>query len=102
MSRRIFSVLAISSCIDMILHVRDEKTDELARELASRRGISLTEAVREALEVAVAKERAKESLWERTADLRELVASYPLTGQAADKAFYDSLYDEDPADGHGG
>ncbi len=86
----------------MILHVRDEKADELARELAGRRGISLTEAVREALEAAVARERVKESLWERTADLRKTVASYPFTGHVADKAFYDSLYNEGPTDGHGG
>lgn len=86
----------------MILHVRDEKADELARELANRRGVSLTEAVREALEAAVAKERARETLWERTADLRAAVALYPLTGQVADKAFYDSLYDEGPTDEHGG
>jgi antitoxin VapB len=86
----------------MILHLRDEETDRLARELAGRRGISLTEAVREALEVAVAKERSGESLWMRTADLRALVESYPLTGDVADKAFFDSLYDEDDDHEHGG
>ena len=86
----------------MILHVRDEKTDELARELAGRRGISLTEAVREALETALAQERARDSLWKRTADLRGQVASYPVTGEAVDKAFYDSLYDEGTIDEHGG
>jgi antitoxin VapB len=86
----------------MILHVRDEKTDELARELAARRGVSLTEAVKEALAAAVERERSRESLWERTADLREAMASYPITGKVADKAFYDSLYDEDSNDEHGG
>jgi antitoxin VapB len=86
----------------MILHVRDEKTDELARELAGRRGISLTEAVREALETAVAQERARESLWQRTADLRAQVASFAATGETVDKAFYDSLYDESAVDEHGG
>jgi antitoxin VapB len=98
----ILVVLTIKDCVDMVLHVRDEKTDELARELAGLRGLSLTEAVREALESAVALERARDSLWKRTADLREQVASFPATGEVVDKAFYDSLYDEGAIDEHGG
>jgi len=79
----------------MILHVRDEETDRLVRALASRRGISITEAVREAVEEALAAEDSKQSLWERTADLRARVSAYPLTGKAADKQFYDGLWEED-------
>lgn len=75
----------------MILHVRDEKTDALVRALASKRGISLTEAVREAVEEALARDEQGLSLWERTADLRERIESYPLTGNSADKRFFDSL-----------
>jgi antitoxin VapB len=75
----------------MVLHVRDEQVDALARELARRRGVSITEAVREAISEALAHEDGKSSLWARTADIRAKVAAFPRTGLAADKAFYDSL-----------
>ena len=75
----------------MVLHVRDAKTDALARELARKKGVSITEAVREAIELALAAENTRRSLWDRTADLRSKVVSYPLTGLVADKAFFDSL-----------
>lgn len=75
----------------MVLHVRDEIVDGLVRELARRRGISLTEAVREAVSEALASDDRKQSLWELTADIRARVASLPRTGLLADKVFYDSL-----------
>jgi antitoxin VapB len=75
----------------MVLHVRDAETDALARELARRRGISITDAIREAVAEALAAEDRRSSLWERTADLRARLNSYPLTGLVADKRFYDSL-----------
>ncbi|MBE0694601.1 MAG: type II toxin-antitoxin system VapB family antitoxin [Aquamicrobium sp.] len=75
----------------MVLHVRDEKTDALVRALAHKRGISLTEAVREAVEEALARDEQRASLWDRTADLRAKLESYPLTGKSADKRFFDSL-----------
>jgi antitoxin VapB len=79
----------------MILHVRDVDTDRLVRELADRRGISITEAIKEAVGEALAAENAKTSLWERTADLRARVEAYPLTGEIVDKRFYDSLWDQE-------
>lgn len=76
----------------MILHVRDVETDELVRQLARNRGISITEAIREAVEQALAiDERQRLPLWERMADLRSKMESYPLTGEPVDKSFYDSL-----------
>jgi antitoxin VapB len=76
----------------MILHVRDVETDELVRRLARSRGISITDAIREAVEQALeADERASSDLWDRTADLRVKIESYPLTGEKADKSFYDML-----------
>ncbi|MEX0407220.1 type II toxin-antitoxin system VapB family antitoxin [Aquibium sp. LZ166] len=78
----------------MILHVRDAETDALVRELARRRGISITDAVREAVEEALSREEAPSSLWDRTADIRERIASYPSTGETADKVFYDTLWEE--------
>src|SRR4051812_27567677 len=93
------SVLASGRCTIMVLHVRDEAVDRLARELARKRGISITDAVREALEEAMRGGRTKPSIWDRTADLRAKVASFPMTGSVADKAFYDSLYDEEGVGG---
>lgn len=75
----------------MVLHVKDEDTDRLARELAQRRGISITDAIREAVEEALNAHAAKDSLWDRTGDLRAKVSAYPVTGLTVDKAFYDSL-----------
>jgi antitoxin VapB len=79
----------------MALHIRDPKTDELVRRLAKRKGVGITEAVREAAERELAREEERLSLWERTADLRAEIASWPKTGLRADKAFYDSLTDEE-------
>ena len=79
----------------MAIHVRDPRTDEVVRKLAQKRGIGLTEAIREAVEEALEREDQKLSLWERTAGIRARVASYPKTGLEADKAFYDSLSGED-------
>jgi antitoxin VapB len=41
----------------MALHIRDDRAAQLARELAGRRGVTMTEAVIEALEGALARER---------------------------------------------
>lgn len=79
----------------MVLHVRDEETDRLVRDLANRRGIGITEAIREAVEEALAAEAGKKPLWDRTADLRVKVSAFPLTGKAADKQFFDDLWGEE-------
>jgi len=75
----------------MVIHVRDDKTDALVRELARKRGISLTDAVREAVSEALAAEKRRTALWNRTADIRAKMAAFPRTGKMADKAFFDSL-----------
>ena len=51
----------------MALHIRGERAAKLARRLADRRGISMTEAVIEALEAALA--RGERSLPERLAEI---------------------------------
>jgi antitoxin VapB len=79
----------------MAFHVRDPKTDAVVRELAKRKRVGITEAVREAAEHELERENKKLSLWERTADLRAEVAAWPTTGLKADKAFFDSLSDEE-------
>ncbi len=77
----------------MPFHVRDEETTTLVRELARKRGCGLTEAVKQAVTAEL--ERSKPSPREVLTALQKELASYPSTGLKADKAFYDSLNDED-------
>ena len=79
----------------MAIHVRDPETDALVRKLAERKGIGITETIREAVSNELGREEQKLSLWERTADIRAEIASWPSTGLKADKAFFDSLSGED-------
>ena len=76
----------------MAFHVRDPETDTLVRKLAEKRGIGLTEAIRQAVANELERDEKELSLWERTADLRARVASWPDTGKKADKAFFDDLW----------
>ncbi len=88
----------------MPLNIRNEEVNRLAGELAARKGVSKTKAVKlalvQALEEPVAARSGKVSEAEkarRIAAIREIqreIASYPSTGLEADKAFYDSLNDE--------
>lgn len=79
----------------MALHIRDERTDALVRELASRRGVGLTEAVREAVENELTRERSKLSLRERVQPLLDELDAIPKTDFVPDKAFYDSLWGQE-------
>lgn len=77
------------------LYVKDEETNALAARLAQRRGISKTAAVKLALQHELDRDAAALPLRERLRIWRE---EHPLgepTGLKADKAFYDSLNDED-------
>jgi antitoxin VapB len=77
----------------MGIFIKDPATDKAVRRLAKRRGVSLTEAIR----TAVLKDLGETSAADEDAQLAELhkkLAAYPDTGLKADKAFYDSLYEE--------
>lgn len=76
----------------MAFHVRDPKTDAVVRKLAQRKGVGITEAVRQAAENELEREDSKLSLWDRTADIRAEIASWPDTGLKADKAFFDEMW----------
>lgn len=80
----------------MPLNIRSEEVNRLADKLASLVRVSKTEAVRMAL--ANELERREQSLaefLERIRPIQDKLASYPKTGLEADKAFYDSLYDDE-------
>jgi antitoxin VapB len=74
----------------MALHIRDERVDRLVRQLASERGVGLTEAVG----LAVENELKSRSVIDRVRRIQDRIAALPKTGLKADKAFYDSLNDE--------
>lgn len=76
----------------MAFHIRDPRTDKAVRELAARKGVSMTEAVREAVEGELSKlDEDKRPLRERIRDIQERVAAHGKTGLKADKAFFDWL-----------
>ena len=77
----------------MGIFIKDLETDKAVRKLAKLRGISLTEAIR----CAVTRELEfclQGNEVEELKKLQEKFASYPSTGLTADKAFYDSLYED--------
>jgi antitoxin VapB len=80
----------------MAFHVRDPRTDELVRELARKRGVGITEAIREAVEEALESEEVRskpqKSLRERLQPLLDRMDRLPRTGLAADKEFFDELW----------
>ena len=80
----------------MALHIKNPKTDALAREVAAIKKIGLTEAVHMALEHELAREKAKPSLVEIGVQFcRDLRArGNPAKGKRSDRAFCDSLYDD--------
>ena len=77
------------------LYVKDEEANALATRLAQRRGISKTAAVKMALESELARQEDLLPLRERLKAWRKAQPLGAPTGLDADKAFYDSLNDED-------
>jgi antitoxin VapB len=81
----------------MALNLRNRETERLVREYARRRGLGLTEAVHEAVEVAMrndgtAARTPGDALLERLQPLFDRLDRYPRTGEKADKAFFDDLW----------
>lgn len=67
----------------MAIHISNPEVDALVRELARRRGVSISAAVKQAAESALRLARIRE--------IQEKIARYPDTGLKADKAFFDEL-----------
>jgi antitoxin VapB len=76
------------------LNIRNEEVNQLAAKLAKSRGVTKTDAVRLALENELRRLASDVPLRERLRPIQERVVAREPTGLAADKAFYDSLYDE--------
>lgn len=75
----------------MAFHIRDPEADRAVRELAARKGLSLTDAVKQAVQNELLQMDQNVPFLERIRDLQQRVAAYPKTGLKADKAFYDEL-----------
>ncbi len=78
----------------MGLNIRDPEVDELATRLASLKGVTKTQAVKEALRRELELSERKAPLWERLQPLLDEIASRPDTGVVIDKAFFDDLSGE--------
>lgn len=75
----------------MGLNIRSEEVNRLATELAERRKVTKTEAVRLALVNELGRRGEEKSLRERLGPVLERVGTYQRTGLAADKAFFDEI-----------
>ena len=76
----------------MAFHVKDPRTDRAVRRLASLKGTSITETIRDAVERIYEADREKVPLIERLKPIQDRVAALSRQGgQPADKAFYDDL-----------
>lgn len=75
----------------MSFHVRDPKTDAMVRELARKRGIGLTEAIKQAVEAELRQADSEPDFMQQVRRIQDEIASHGRTGLVADKAFFDDL-----------
>ena len=75
----------------MSFHVRDPKTDAMVRELARKRGIGLTEAIKQAVEAELRQADSDPDFMQQVRRIQDEIASHGRTGLVADKAFFDDL-----------
>lgn len=78
----------------MTIYIKDPKTDKAVRKLAKMRGISLTEAIHVAVQKELEAEQATDIDEAAVDAIIAKVAAWPKTGLKADKAFFDSLYED--------
>ncbi len=80
----------------MAFHIRDQATDGAVRRLAKLTGKTLTDTIRDSVEQAYERERARVPLVQR---LKPIQAAFSKLSQPgglpADKAFFDDLSGED-------
>lgn len=78
----------------MPLNIRSEEVNRLAEKLASRAGVSKTEAVRIALVNELERRQSSSTLVERIKPIQDAFAALPKSGLKADKAFFDAMNGE--------
>ncbi len=79
----------------MALNIRDPEVDELATQLARQKGVTKTQAVKEALRRELERVDRSTPLLEKLRPLIDEISKWPDTGIVTDKAFYDDLSGED-------
>lgn len=86
----------------MALNIRNKDAERVVRQLAKKRGVSLTEAVYDAALRQLQQPQPtspirtpRSGLRERIKAIQDDFSRFPKTGLKADKAFYDSLSDEE-------
>lgn len=81
----------------MTVLIKNRETDALIRRVAKLKGVGLTEAVHKALENELKREGEGQSLVERSRAFtqRLMERARPDLGKPVDKAFIDSLYEDD-------
>ena len=77
------------------LYVKDQEAERLATELANKRGLTKTAAVKLALVNELAKDEPKRSVHEIVEELWRTSTFRHDPTVVIDKAFYDSLNDEE-------
>jgi antitoxin VapB len=77
------------------LYVKDEEAFRLAKELAERRGLTKAAAVKLALTNELSRDAPKRSVHEIAAELRRTSRYTYDPNVVIDKAFWDSLYEDD-------
>jgi antitoxin VapB len=79
----------------MAFHVRDPETDTLVRELARKRGVGITDAIKQAVGAELKREAEEPSQLDRIRAIQAEIAARGRTGFVADKAFFDWLSGEE-------
>ena len=79
----------------MAFHVRDRETDSLVRELARKRQVGLTDAIKLAVDAELRRDVEATPMLARIRAIRTEVAQRQRTGLKADKAFFDELSGDD-------
>ncbi|MGH7486772.1 MAG: type II toxin-antitoxin system VapB family antitoxin [bacterium] len=77
----------------MAFHIRNRETERLARELARKAKLGLTEAVHVAIVNELRRQRQAVPLWERIAPLRKRLRPRVKDPRPVGKAFRDDLYE---------
>jgi antitoxin VapB len=78
----------------MPLNIRNEAVNRLAENLAARKRLNKTAAVKLALENELRRIEEALPLRERLRSLQDRVLARPATGLEADKAFYDEMSED--------
>lgn len=74
----------------MPFHVRDAEADGLVRELARKRGVGITEAVKLAVRAELTRDGGSEYM-AKVREIQDRIAARGRSGLKADKAFFDDL-----------